>query len=163
MSEADIARVKEQERRLVLPVFGEEAAFRLGLAIRDRAFAQGWPIVVDVRTFDRPLFYAALPGSTADNANWARRKFNTVRQFLCSTYRLVLEQKSPDRAFKTGFGLPVTDYVLAGGGFPVTVEGAGVIGAIMVSGLPERQDHAVIVHALCARLGVDPQELALEG
>jgi uncharacterized protein (UPF0303 family) len=117
--------------------------------------------VVDVRTFDRPLFYVALPGSTADNANWARRKFNVVRHFLCSTYRLVLEQKSPDRAFKTGLGLPVTDYVLAGGGFPVTVEGAGVIGAIMVSGLPERQDHGVIVHALCMELGAEPTELAL--
>lgn len=161
MSEADIARVKEQERRLVFPLFGEETAFRLGSAIRARALEHGWPIVADIRTFDRPLFYAALPGSTADNANWARRKFNTVRHFLCSTYRLVLEQKSPDRAFKTGFGLPISDYVLAGGGFPVTVEGAGVIGAIMVSGLPERQDHAVILRALCEELGVEPRRLML--
>ena len=72
---------------------------------------------------DRPLFYAALPGSTAANADWARRKINVVQMFLKSTYRMVLEQQRPDRTFKPGDGLDIADYVLAGGGFPVTVEG----------------------------------------
>ena len=158
---SDIERIAAQERRLVFSRFDEETAFALGSAIRARGLVERWPIVVEIRTFDRPLFYAALPGSTADNANWARRKFNVVRHFGRSTYRMVLEQKSPDRALKTGFGLSVSDYVLAGGGFPVTVQGAGVIGAIMVSGLPERQDHGVIVEALCAHLKVPPAELLL--
>ena len=51
--------------------------------------------------------------------------------------------------------------MLAGGGFPVTVKGAGVIGVIAVSGLPERQDHGVVVAALCDHLGIDRKALAL--
>ncbi len=51
--------------------------------------------------------------------------------------------------------------MLAGGGFPVTVKGAGIIGVIAVSGLPERQDHGVIVDALCDHLGMDRKALAL--
>ena len=157
----DIALIQKQEETLVFPAFGEAVAFKIGAAIRERALAENLPIIVDIRLWDRPLFYAALPGSTADNANWARRKRNVVQMFLKSTYRMVLEQQRPDRTFKAGEGLDPADYVLAGGGFPVTVKGAGVIGVIAVSGLPERQDHGVVVDALCDHLGVDKRGLVL--
>ncbi|ESZ22550.1 heme-degrading domain-containing protein [Mesorhizobium sp. L48C026A00] len=157
----DIALIQKQEAELVFSVFDEAVAFKIGSTIRDRALAQGLPIIVDIRTFDRPLFYAAMPGSNASNPDWARRKINVVQRFLKSTYRMVLEQQRPDRSFKPGEGLDISDYVLAGGGFPITVKGAGVIGVIAVSGLPEREDHGVVVDALCGHLGVDGRELAL--
>ncbi|MDI6028136.1 heme-degrading domain-containing protein [Corticibacterium sp. UT-5YL-CI-8] len=161
MSAEDIAGIIEQERRLVLPAFDEAVAFALGAAIRERGLAENMPIVVDIQTWDRPLFYAALPGSSADNANWARRKRNVVRLMLKSTYRLVLEKQRPDRTFPVGQGLDPADYVLAGGGFPVAVANAGVVGVIAVSGLPERQDHGVVVDALCDHVGIARAELAL--
>ncbi|MDW6024962.1 heme-degrading domain-containing protein [Mesorhizobium sp. BAC0120] len=157
----DIAAVIEQEATLVFQSFDEGTAFAVGSAIRERGLKEKLPIVVDIRTWDRPLFYAALPGSSADNANWARRKRNVVQTFLRSTYRMVLEQQRPDRTFKPGAGLDIKDYVLAGGGFPITVKGAGVIGAIAVSGLPEREDHGVVVEALARHLGLDAEALAL--
>ena len=157
----DIGKIAEQERLLVFSAFDEATAFEIGSAIRARGLAEGLGIIVDIRTFDRPLFYAALPGSTASNPDWARRKINVVRRFLKSTYRMVLEQQRPDRTFKPGEGIGIEDYVLAGGGFPITVKGAGVIGAIAVSGLPEREDHAVVVDALCDHLGIERQALAL--
>lgn len=157
----DIETIKRQEVTLVFERFDEAVAFEIGSAIRERALKQDMPIIVEIRTFDRPLFYAAMPGSNASNPDWARRKINVVKRYLRSTYRLVLEQQRPDRTFKVGEGLDVSDYVLAGGGFPVTVKGAGVIGVIAVSGLPEREDHNVVVDALCVHLGVDRAELAL--
>lgn len=157
----DIETIKRQEVTLVFERFDEAVAFEIGSAIRERALKQDMPIIVEIRTFDRPLFYAAMPGSNASNPDWARRKINVVKRYLRSTYRLVLEQQRPDRTFKVGEGLDVSEYVLAGGGFPVTVKGAGVIGVIAVSGLPEREDHNVVVDALCVHLGVDRAELAL--
>lgn len=159
--ESDLSLICDQEAALVFPAFDEATAFAVGAAIRDKGLAGKMPIIVDIRTWDRQLFYAALPGSTADNANWARRKRNVVQTFLKSTYRMVLELQRPDRTFKVGTGLDIADYVLAGGGFPVTVKGAGVIGVIAVSGLPEREDHGIIVEALAAHLGLDATELAL--
>lgn len=159
--EDDIARIKAQEAALVFDSFDETTAFAIGSLLRDRALAENLPIVIDIQLWDRPLFYAALPGSTGANPNWARRKRNVVRMFLASTYRLVLQQQRPDRTFKVGEGLSIEDYVLAGGGFPISVKGAGVIGVIAVSGLPERQDHGVVVDALCDHLGLSRAGLAL--
>lgn len=157
----DIETIKRQEAKLVFDAFDEQAAFAIGSAIRARALKESLPIIVDIRTFDRPLFYAALPGSNGANPEWARRKSNVVKRFLKSTYRMVLEQDRPDRTFRVCEGLDVADYVLAGGGFPVTVKGAGVIGVIAVSGLPERDDHGVVVDALCEYLGHDRDKLTL--
>lgn len=157
----DIEMIKRQEAELVFDRFDEAVAFEIGSAIRTRGLAENMPIIIDIRTFDRPLFYAALPGSNASNPDWARRKINVVKRYLRSTYRLVLEQQRPDRTFKVGEGLDIADYVLAGGGFPVTVKGAGVIGVVAVSGLPEREDHSVVVAALCDFLGVSREKLAL--
>lgn len=160
-ADEDIARLVEQENALVFPAFNEAAAFAIGAAIREDALARDLPVIIDIQLWDRPLFYAALPGSTATNANWARRKRNVVKLLHKSTYRLVLEKNRPDRNFPPGEGLDPADYVLAGGGFPIRVTGIGVIGVIAVSGLPERQDHEVIVAALCRHLGLDPARYAL--
>ena len=158
--QADIARIAEQEARLVFDRFDEATAFAIGSLIRERGLAEKMPIVVEVRLWDRLLFYSALPGSTASNGDWVRRKLNVVKMFQKSTYRMVLEEQRPDRTFKPGVGLSPAEYVLAGGGFPIVVRGIGVVGGIGVSGLPERQDHAVVAAALCAHLGVD--DMALE-
>jgi len=157
----DIKRISEQERRLVFEVFDEATAFDLGSLVRDRAVRQELGIVIDIRTWDRPLFYAAMPGSTGSNADWARRKVNTVRMFLKSTYRLGLEQSREDKTFPPGHGLAPSEFVLAGGGFPIAVKGAGVVGVIAVSGLPQRQDHELVVAVLSEKLGLDYETLAL--
>jgi uncharacterized protein (UPF0303 family) len=162
MSVADhIEKIKVQEAELVFDAFDEATAFEIGSALRARALAEKWPIIVDIRLWDRALFYCALPGSTGSNTDWARRKINAVKMFLKSTYRMVLEQDREDKTFPARFGLSPSDYVLAGGGFPIRVKGAGAIGVIAVSGLPERQDHGIIVDALCDHLGRDRASMAL--
>jgi uncharacterized protein (UPF0303 family) len=57
--------------------------------------------------------------------------------------------------------LDVADYALAGGGFPINVAGAGVIGTAIVSGLPQREDHNLVVRAIAEHLSQDPVALAL--
>ncbi len=159
--ESDIARIREQEAAIAFQRFDEAEAFGLGVRLRERAVRDGLPIVIDVRTWDRALFYAALPGSMDANADWVRRKVNVVRRFLRSSYRVALEQDTADSLFAPRHGLDPKDYVLAGGGFPIRIAHAGIIGCVTVSGLPQRQDHAVVVEALCAHLGLDAEALAL--
>lgn len=156
----DIALVKKQEQELVLAQFDEKAAFALGSSIHARAVAEGLGLVVDIRTWDRQIFFAATAGTSADNAEWVRRKINTVRRFQKSSYRLVLE-RGGDATFPEIVNAPPSEFVIAGGGFPIGVKGAGIIGALTISGLPGRRDHGVAVDALCDHLGFDKSAYAL--
>ena len=153
--EANIALIKRQETELVFSEFNELVAHSLGDRIRERALREKLVIVVDIRTWDRQLYFMALPGTTADNAEWVRRKANMVRQTQKASYRPVLENKTEADHFLPRRGLDNADFVIAGGGFPIRVKGAGVIGCITVSGLHERDDHQVAVDGICEELGVD--------
>lgn len=155
----DIALVKKQETELALPAFDEDVAFALGSAIRSRALAEGLSLVVDIRTWDRQLFFAATAGTSFDNAEWVRRKVNSVRRFQQASYRLVLERG--EVPFPPQAGADPADYVIAGGGFPIRVMGAGIVGALTISGLPGRDDHGVAVDALCDHLQLDKKIFAL--
>lgn len=157
--EDDIARVKRQETELVLPAFDEAVAYEIGSAIRARALAEGLSLVVDIRTWDRQLFFSATPGTGADNAEWVRRKVNSVRRFQRASYRLVLERG--EVPFSPQSGADPADFVIAGGGFPIRVPGAGIVGAVTISGLPGRKDHGVAVDALCDHLGKARADYAL--
>jgi len=159
----DIARIIEQERALVFERFDEDAAFAIGGSVRERAITDGLRIVCSILLWDRPLFYMTRPGTTVDNSDWVRRKANTVRRFHKSTYRMVLEQLPRDsRLLRDFLALPPEDFVLAGGGFPISVAGIGIVGAAVVSGLPEREDHNVIVGAIAGHLGRDVEALPAE-
>lgn len=154
----ELANVVQQESALVFDRFGEDVAFAIGAAIRAQAISARSGIVIDIRLWDRPLFFVALEGSAGSHSNWSRRKINVVRMFHKSSYRMALEQQSPNRIFPSGYGLDPADYALAGGAFPVRLRNIGVIGAIAVSGLSEREDHESIVAALQEYLGREAHE-----
>jgi len=151
----ELAVLARQEQVLQFERFDEHAAWQLGSLIYDRARTEHWPLLIDVRRFERPLFLAATAGITADNHDWVRRKSNTVQRFLCSSYRMALQLKSEGTDLTRRYQLAAADYAGFGGSFPITVYGAGVIGSVTVSGLPDWQDHQIVVEALATLLGKD--------
>ena len=158
--ESDIARIKLQEERLRFSAFDEAAAWVLGSAMRERALAAKLPFVIDIRTGIRPLFYTALPGSAPENADWVRRKVNTVYRFEAASYRVGLEHKKSGKPFDQSRGMNPIDFAPAGGGFPIRI-GSVVAGAATVSGVPQRDDHNFVVECLAAHLGVPYAEIQL--
>jgi uncharacterized protein (UPF0303 family) len=157
----DIARVEEQEKKLVFKTFNEETAFEIGSSIRDLARADGVAVAIDIRFFNRPLFYAAMTGTNADNPDWLRRKGNCVRRWERSSYLTALRWKRDNRQVQPDHNIDPTEYAVHGGAFPIRIEGVGVIGSITASGLPQRDDHAYVVRAISRHLGLDAKALAL--
>lgn len=157
----DMERVALQERELRLPRLDFDLAWELGVRLLSLAEERSLDVVIDVRRFGQPLFYTALEGTTPDNVEWVRRKSNVVARFHRSSYAVGLKLKLKNETLEEQQGLAVADYATHGGSFPLAVEGAGVVGSVTVSGLPQRADHELVVEALCLLLERDYAELKL--
>ncbi len=157
----DIACLKQQEEILRFHKFDEADAFALGEILRNSALAKSLPMVIDIRIGNRPLFYMALPGSTPENFDWVRRKVNTVMRFHKSSYRVGREYELKGNKFDESRGITVLDHADAGGSFPIHLVSTGVVGAITVSGIPQRDDHNFVTQGIAQFLDIEFSSLAL--
>jgi len=85
-----------------------------------------------------------------------------VARFHRSSYAVGLKLEAKNDTLTAQQGLPLADYATHGGSFPLTVAGAGVVGSVTVSGLPQRDDHELVWRRLCAMLGRDYATLRLD-
>jgi uncharacterized protein (UPF0303 family) len=157
----DLDRIALQERELILPRLDADIAWQIGSKLRAIAADRHLPIVIDIRRFGHALFYAAMDDTTPDNPEWVRRKGNVVARFHHSSYTAALNEKLKGKSIYESQGLPLADYATHGGSFPLRVVNAGVVGSITVSGLPMRQDHELVIEALCSVLGRNYEDLKL--
>jgi len=157
----DLEKIALQESELVLPQLDAETAWQLGSLLRTMCVERSLAVVIDVRRFGQPLFYAAMEGTTPDNVEWVRRKSNVVARFHRSSYAVGLREKQKGQTIYENQGLSLSDYATHGGSFPLRVAGAGVVGSVTVSGLPMREDHELVIEALCALLNRPYLELRL--
>jgi uncharacterized protein (UPF0303 family) len=144
----DIAELEAEEGRLVLDQFGAEEAWRLGTALVEMARAGGLKVAIAIRTPDRTYFHASLPGALPQNDNWARRKSNTALYFQAPSMLVTLRARARGRSDLSNEGLPAADYALSGGAVPIRVKGTGVVAVVVVSGLPEEEDHSLAVRGI---------------
>ncbi|WP_055702666.1 MULTISPECIES: heme-degrading domain-containing protein [Streptomyces] len=149
MSDApSIPELEAQEARLTLPHFTYDDAWALGTLLVGLARERRAPVAIDIRRGGQQLFHAALPGSTPDNDAWIDRKRRVVERYACSSYLVGSRFRAKGTTFEASSRLDPDVYAAHGGAFPLTVEGAGVIGTVVVSGLPQVEDHALVVEAL---------------
>lgn len=157
----DLVKLALQEKTLVLPHFDCDVAWHMGMTLRDLSLQRRFAVAIDVRRFGQPLFCCALEGSTPNNSEWVRRKSNVVAHFLRSSYAVGLDLRQKKADLLEKHGLPFSEYAAHGGSFPICVEHAGVIGSVTVSGLPQRDDHELVVEALCIETQQDYGSLRL--
>jgi uncharacterized protein (UPF0303 family) len=147
-----LAELAAQEDELQFATFTNDDAWELGTALVAAARRQQAPVAIDISRNHHQLFHAALPGATPDNDSWIERKTRVVNRFGHST--LYMRQASLERGttFEEQFGLDPQQYAAHGGAFPILVRGVGPVGVVVVSGLPQVEDHRLVVAALRARL-----------
>lgn len=158
----DLRHIALQERELQFDRFDLDAAWQLGLVLRRMAADRKLGVVIDITLFSMQVFYAALEGATPDNPNWVRRKRNTVFRLFRSSYATGLSLLKQQTNLQAKLGMPDAEYAAHGGSFPIVVKGTGCIGAVTVSGLPQRDDHNLVVEALSEVLGADHDAIKLE-
>ncbi|MBO1334287.1 heme-degrading domain-containing protein [Streptomyces sp. VRA16 Mangrove soil] len=148
MSAPTIEDLEAQEKRLVLDSFTYDDAWRLGTLLVGLARERQAPVAIDITRGGQQLFHAALPGSTPDNDAWIARKRRVVERWHVSSYLVGSRYRAKGTTFEESSRLDPDTYAAHGGAFPIAVRGAGVVGVVVVSGLPQVEDHALVVEAL---------------
>lgn len=155
----DLLVLEKQEKLLHLPSFDANAAWALGSALRAAAMERKAGCSAEIELAGHLLFACATPGATAGQANWIRRKRNTVHHFARSTYAVGRKLERDGGTLMSKHALSEVDYAAHGGGFPLWLAGTGPVGSIVFSGLPQREDHNIVVEAMSTFLGIDVPRL----
>jgi uncharacterized protein (UPF0303 family) len=158
----DIGRLAQQEERLRFDRFDRGVAWDLGCRIRALCQSRGVSLAIEVRLTRQSVFCCSMPGTSGVNEDWVRRKRNTVELFERSSYAVGRELERDGETLEAKMGLSTREYACFGGGFPILVVAVGCVGSVTVSGVPQRQDHALVVEALAGMCGVPLCDVALE-
>ena len=154
--EEEMELIAEQERILQFESFSADTAWAIGSRLRQDALARRAGMTFEIQVAGRTLFLGTTNGAKGEHADWIRRKRNVVMKFDRSSYWMSLELRVKDKPMEERHeGITYADYAMHGGAFPIRLKGTGLVGTIIASGLHQRVDHAMVVDAVAAELGVD--------
>ena len=158
----DLERIAAQEKTLVFSHFDNASAWLLGARIQEICVAKEVAVTIEIRLSGETVFFYAMPKTAPANADWARRKRNTVELMHRSSYGVGLSLQIDGGTLEENMGLPLRDFASHGGSFPIRVASIGCVGTVTVSGLPQRDDHALVVAVLAEMCGVSIDSIELE-
>lgn len=146
--EETLRELSQQEEEIQFTSFTNEMALAVGMALLEGARKRGKAVTIDIMRSGQQLFHFAMDGTATDNDEWIKRKNNVVNRFGHSSYYMGITLKRADRTIEEKYLIPSGTYAAHGGAFPLIVKNVGVIGTITVSGLPQREDHELVVSTL---------------
>ncbi len=143
-----LATLLEQEQEIQCTRFSNEMALEIGLGLLKGAVTRGKAVTIDITRSGQQLFHYAMEGTNIDNDEWIKRKTNTVRRFGHSSYYMGTYLKKAGQTIAEKYLLSESEYAPHGGSFPLLVRNVGMIGTVTVSGLPQAEDHELVVETL---------------
>lgn len=156
----DLPILDQQEQLLRFAAFSAETAWKLGSLLRAALLEREAGGTVEIEIAGHVLFACATEGATPGQANWIRRKRNTVHHFARSTYAVGRKLERDGGTLASRHALSEMDYAAHGGGFPIWLTGTGPVGSVVFSGLPQRDDHNLVIDALATLLRIDVPRLS---
>lgn len=147
---ADVSELEDQLSELRFSLLSHEDALALGMDLASRAEERNWPLAVSVFLGDQHVFRYACPGTTSENDDWIERKRKTVYKFHEPSFLVGQRMILLGKEFHAETGLDES-FAAHGGGFPLFV-GDKFVGAVIASGVPQQDDHAIVVEALRAAI-----------
>ena len=137
-----------EELILTLPSLDHAGALGIGEIAKSLGVSSNLPIGVEVRLGNWIIYHASLPGSTPENDWWMSRKARTVMLKHHSTMyeRVSAEERGVD--WHKENNLPDETHAIHGGGLPLITKKDGFVGVLLISGLPQVEDHLLGVEVL---------------
>jgi len=137
-----------EEQILTLPSLSTAEALEVGEIAKSLGMARNLPIAIEVRLGDWIIYHASLPGSTPENDWWMSRKARVVMLKHHSTMyeRVSAEERGVD--WHKENNLLDETHAIHGGGLPLITKDDGFAGVLLISGLPQVEDHLLGVEVL---------------
>ena len=148
-----------EEKKLSLKSLTLNDAIEIGEIAKTLGLESELPIAVEVRLGDWTIYHASLPGSTAENQWWIDRKARVVLLKHHSTMyeRVSAEERGVD--WHKENNLPDETHAIHGGGLPLITKNEGFVGVLLISGLPQVEDHLLGVEVLTEFLARKGEQL----
>ena len=142
------ANLLNEEAVLILPCLTNLDAVEIGQIATEIGIERKLPIAVEVRIGDWIIYHVSLPGSTPENDWWMSRKARTVKLKQHSTMyeRVSAEERRVD--WHEENNLLDETHAIHGGGLPLITKDGGLSGVLLISGLPQVEDHLLGVEVL---------------
>ena len=137
-----------EEQILILPSLSTAEALEIGEIAKSLGVIRNLPIAIEVRLGDWIIYHASLPGSKPENDWWMSRKARTVmlKQHSTMYERVSAEERGVD--WHTENNLLDETHAIHGGGLPLITKNEGFVGVLLISGLPQVEDHLLGVEVL---------------
>ena len=134
-------------------------ALEIGGIAQEIASDRKLPLAIEVRMKEWIIFRASLPGATPECDSWIVRKARVVSATGNSTMyeRVLAEEQGID--WHAATGLSEETHAVHGGGLPLNVTGLGLTGILLLSGLPQVEDHLLGVEIITEYLARKGEEL----
>jgi uncharacterized protein (UPF0303 family) len=142
------AQLLTEEQMLTLPSLDLTGALEIGEIAKSLGQVKNLPIAVEVRLLDWIIYHASLPGSKSENQWWIDRKARVVMLKHHSTMyeRVSAEERGVD--WHKENNLLDETHAVHGGGLPLITKDEGFVGILLISGLPQVEDHLLGVEVL---------------
>ena len=137
-----------KKKILILPALDLTGALEIGEITKSLAVLKNLPIAIEVRIGDWIVYHVSLPGSTPENDWWISRKARVVILKHHSTMyeRVSAEERGVD--WHKENNLLDETHAIHGGGLPLITRNEGFVGVLLISGLPQVEDHLLGVKVL---------------
>jgi uncharacterized protein (UPF0303 family) len=137
-----------EEQILTLPSLDLAGVLEIGEIAKSLAVSRNLPIAIEVRLGDWIVYHASLPGSKPENDWWMSRKARTVmlKQHSTMYERVSAEERGVD--WHKENNLLDETHAIHGGGLPLITKHEGFVGVLLISGLPQVEDHLLGVEVL---------------
>jgi uncharacterized protein (UPF0303 family) len=142
------SQLLHEEQILTLTSLNLADTLEIGELAKLFGVGRNLPIAIEVRLGDWIVYHASLPGSKPENDWWISRKANTVllKQHSTMYERVNAEEQGVDWYKENN--VQVETHAIHGGGLPLTTINEGFVGTLLISGLPQVEDHLLGVEVL---------------
>jgi len=145
-----LKQLLQEEQELQFTKFNEATAWQIGSQLVERGMQENLTITIDITRGGHQLFHVSLPGTSADNDEWVKRKVRLVNRFGHSSFYMGQMLKHKGKTIEQSYLISESEFAPHGGCFPIIVKGTGMVGTITVSGLPQEDDHKLVVETIRA-------------